>query len=120
MTCGNDGNCKKRMALCPLSFGLALGITAAIAVFIWSIWVMKFGMPSLMVGHMFVPTHMADVGMLVGWCFLKGFVFGVVFAFLYDFISCCCKARCCNKPDGCSSCGCKPCNCGNKSKPSGV
>jgi hypothetical protein len=96
MSCGKCRSGK----LCPVSFGLALGIVAGLAVFIESLWVMYYGMPPMMVQlHLPVPT-LEGATMHALKTLLKGFVFGFFIALFYDLISCCCKkCRWCKKSD---------------------
>lgn len=103
MSCGNCDS--KNMRLCPFSFGLAIGIVAGLTMFFWSLWVMKYGVPPMMAEKMImVPaTFMAAVGYSL-LCLLKGFLFGFFVALVYDWISCCCRARCCKSDDD-GSCG---------------
>ena len=102
MWCGKCGKC---MRLRPISLGLALGITAALAVLIGSVWVMYYGAPPMMEQlHIPVPTFgEAVINSL--WVLLKGFIFGLFLALFYDLFACL-FAMCCKKSDGkCSSCG---------------
>jgi len=94
MSCGNC-DCRN-MRLCPFSFGLAIGIVAGLAMFFWSLWVMKYGIPPMMAAKM-VVVPVTFMGAVVHslLCLLKGFLFGFFVALLYDWISSCCKARCC-------------------------
>lgn len=104
-------NCRSK-GLCPVSFGLALGITAFIATFIWLSWMMFHG-----VTEMTSPTMTHQVitftwGTTFGFSFLaliKGFIVGLIFALLYDCFICCCKSRCCKDDGGTCGCGCKCC-----------
>ncbi len=101
MSCGNCDS--KNMRLCPFSFGLAIGIVAFLAMFFWSLWVMKYGVPPSMAEHMVVPATFTAALVQSLLCLLKGFLFGFFVALLYDWISCCCRARCC-KPGDNGSC----------------
>ena len=113
MSCGK---CGKGKALCPVSLGLALGIVSGLAVFIWSLWILHYGVPPAMAGRMMVaPTLMGGVIHAL-WALLKGFLFGFFLALFYDFFACCMKSMCCKKSGescGCN-CGCKSCNVENK------
>ena len=109
MSCGPGG---KKMPLCPLSFGLALGLTSAVSVMVCVYWAMWFGMPDSMAGHMTPPDNFMDAGLMALRWLVKGFAFGFIFALLYDLIACCCKGMCCKK-SGCG-CGNPGCNCGSK------
>jgi hypothetical protein len=106
--------CMKSKSLCPVSFGLALGLTCAIAIMIWGVWMMNYGMPAETAGHMLTPKSFGQVSLMAGWGLLKGFIFGGVFALIYDGIVCFCKSRCC-KSDGEQVCDCGPsCACVKK------
>lgn len=80
------GNGKK---LCPLSFGLAVGIVSFFAVLIWTVWTMYYGMPPMMVA-MHIPAPTLNGGFVHALVALfKGFLFGFFVALFYDLISCC-------------------------------
>lgn len=88
--------------LCPVSFGLAVGIVSFFAVLIWTLWVMSNGLPPMMVAlHMPTPTlgHGFVHALLA---FFKGFVFGFFVALFYDLFSCC--FRKCKSDESCE-CG---------------
>ncbi len=87
---------------CPVTLGLALGLTCALGVLICSAWSMWFGMPAFMEGHMTmrVADNWSDAGMNAVWSFIRSFVAGFFFALIYNLI-CCCKSKCCGK---CSCC----------------
>jgi hypothetical protein len=96
--------CTKRKKLCPLSFGVALGITAGLAYFIWVLWVIYNG-PTPMMAEYHIPMPTMQDGIIHAlWILLKGFVFGFFLALFYDLISCCCKMRCCGSKGNCSCC----------------
>lgn len=92
MWCGKDDKC---MRLCPFSFGLALGITSFLAVFIWTLWVMYHGVPAMMVGRM---PSLSLWGGMIYWLWLcaliKGFIFGFVLVCFYNFFARCCRKMC--------------------------
>jgi hypothetical protein len=82
--------------LCPCSFGLALGLTGALAVLFWSLWVIYAG-GSPMMPELPVPTW-KDAAIMSLIVFVKGFVFGFVLIYIYDKIaSWCMKKGCCRK-----------------------
>lgn len=89
---------------CPVTFGLALGLTCALGVLVCTAWVMWFGMPEMMAGQtsMHVAESWSQAGIWSVYALLKGFVGGFVFALIYDLI-CCCKSKCCGKCSCCSS-----------------
>jgi hypothetical protein len=99
--CG--GKCGGKGKLCPVSLGLAVGITAALAVFIWMSWMVYYGVPPTMASVITAPT-IGGAFIHALWALLKGFLFGFFVALFYDFISCCCKGPCCKKGE--CSCGC--------------
>ena len=103
--CGGCG-CKAKM-LCPVSFGLAIGVVGFFAVLIWALWVMTYGMPPMMVAmHIPVPTLGGGfVSALLA--LLKGFIFGFFVALFYDLFACCITRK-----KACEKCGCENgCNC---------
>ncbi len=84
--CDKDGSSKK---LCPLSFGLAVGIVSFFAVLIWTLWALNYGMPPMM-----VAMHLPEPTLAKGFehallALLKGFLFGFFVALFYDLLSCC-------------------------------
>lgn len=106
MACGKCGCGKSSKGLCPVSFGLAIGVTSALAVFLWAVWVMMYGMSPMMAANMPEPTW-GGAAMHALMALVKGFVFGFVVAAIYDFCICCCKWKCC-KSNG--TCNCSCCN----------
>lgn len=111
MHCGKCGG--KNKHLCPFSFGLAVGITSFFAILIWSLWMMIYGLPPMMVAmHMHVPTGWETfIHALLG--LLKGFLFGFFVAIFYDLFACCARGMC-RKSEGegrCQcGCGCECCS----------
>lgn len=107
MCCGKCGN--KGKHLCPVSFGLAVGITSGLAIFIWSIWAMYYGIPPMMAAlHLPPPTWLGGiVHALLG--LLKGFLFGFFIALFYDLFACCFRGMCGKKSEGGCGCGCECC-----------
>jgi hypothetical protein len=107
MTCGKCGNCK---GICPVTFGLALGITYGLFMMVLA-WVATwFGWGSSVVDQYSAILSGYDasfVGGLIGflWGLLKGFVFGFVLIMIYHLI-CCCKKKCCGNGNKCGCCGC--------------
>ena len=94
MSCGKCGNGGKAKKICPVSFGLAVGIVSFFAIFIWTLWVMRYGMPPMMI-TMHLPAPTIQGGLVHALlAFVKGFLFGFFVALLYDFFACCCFARC--------------------------
>jgi hypothetical protein len=83
--------------LCPVSFGLALGLTSGLAMLLWCVWAMFYGVTPMMEAyHMPVPDWSMSIkhAALV---FVKGFIFGAVLVIFYDFIACCMRKMCGNK-----------------------
>src|SRR5690606_39112493 len=66
--------------LCPLSFGLALGITSMLIVFFWSVWIMYNGVAATMPGMQELEWGMVIKRSLMS--LLKGFVIGFIFALI--------------------------------------
>ncbi|MBX3709856.1 MAG: hypothetical protein KIT56_04670 [Gammaproteobacteria bacterium] len=92
------------MKLCPVSLGLALGLACGLGVFLWSIWVMYFGVTPMMAEYHIPVLSLKEGTIHALWAFLKGFVFGFFVALFYDLISCCCKSKwCCKKGCECGS-----------------
>ncbi len=100
MSCGNC--CPSK--LCPVSFGFALGLTAALATLVWVIWVMNYGATPMMVQFNIPVPTLAEGCMRALWMFLKGLLVGAVFAFLYDMTLCCCKKMRGHKDESHPSC----------------
>lgn len=97
----------KRSKLCPVSFGLALGIVSALTVFIWSLYAIYYGPTPMMIAHQIPVPSYNDASWCALWTLISGFVFGFFLALIYDLISGCCKSRCCK-----GRCNCGPaCNC---------
>lgn len=94
MSCGNCGN---SMKLCPFSFGLAMGLTAALASLVWMCWVMYAGQTPMMVQFNIPVPTLHEGAIKAFYMLLKGFAAGVVFALIYDMIACCCRSMCCKK-----------------------
>src|SRR5579862_6761962 len=93
--CGKSGGC-----LCPVSLGIAVGLTCFFAMLIWSLWVMQYGVSSDMMTHMpTIPKTLSETFILALWGFLKGLLFGFFIALFYDLIIKC-KKCCCKKADG--------------------
>lgn len=97
--CGNDEKTAKCQKLCPVSLGLAIGIVSFFAVLIWSLWVMKYGMPPMLAAmHIPVPTLSSGFGHAL-LALLKGFIFGFFVALFYDLIACCIACITCKKTE---------------------
>ncbi len=106
MSCEKCGCSSKRMGLCPISFGLALGLTSFLAILTVVLIAIHYGTPTPMMDmmHMAVPTF--KTGLIhAGYGFVKGFIFGFVLALIYDLIIKICK--CCKKKGDGTSCQCQ-------------
>lgn len=125
---GKKNGCRSK-GLCPVSFGLALGITAFLAMIIWAAWLIIHGVPpvaavpepgstatAMMLHHEFPVTWGAAFAYAL-LAFVKGFVFGFILILLYDGFACCCRSSCCRKDGSCCGCGCKSCDTEDMSKP---
>lgn len=82
--------------LCPVSFGLAFGITWGLAMFILSLvaWLAHWGANTVhVISELYLGYAPSLVGAFIGagWGFVDLFVVGVLVAFFYNCISCCCK-----------------------------
>lgn len=104
------GGGKCRSKLCPMSFGLALGLAAGLAYFFCMLWAVYYGPTAMMTQYNIPVPTIAEASVHALWTLLKGFVFGFFVALFYDIISCCCKKRCCR----CACCDNN--NCGNKTE----
>jgi hypothetical protein len=112
------GKCK-RTGLCPVSFGLALGVTSFLSIlcmFALAVNHAAIAAPMMIMLHVAVPT-MHDGLIFASYGLVKGFLFGLVLALIYDLIICICKC-CRGKSGGCgcacaggAGCGCVKCGC---------
>lgn len=90
MWCGN-GN----MKFCPFTFGIALGLTCFLSMFICGIALLVYNVsPTTMPMMMPTPTSIGDAFLYSLWGLIKGFLFGFFFALIYDGILCCWKRKC--------------------------
>lgn len=105
MMCGKCASSK----LCPVSFGIGVGLTCFFAVLIWSLWVLQYGVPVAMTEHLPVPDTLSAGFVLSLWSLLKGFIGGFFVALFYDLCLKC--KRCCCKGKVCGGCGCTPSEC---------
>jgi hypothetical protein len=102
--------CRGSMCFCPVTFGLALGLTSFLIVFcvyVLAVYHVGFVAPMMVMMHETAPTIHAG---LVHACshLVGGFIFGFIFALIYNLIKKLCRSCCKGKSDG-NACGC---NCG--------
>lgn len=100
-----NGKCGCGKKLCPVSLGLAFGLTCGLGVFIWVLWTMYNGATPAMVELHIPVLGLKDGAIHALWAFLKGFIGGFFIALFYDLISCCCKMKCCSCKSGEACCG---------------
>jgi hypothetical protein len=91
MMCAGGG---KKAKICPVSLGIAVGVTKGLYLMLLAWVAMFFGYGTAMVDHIssVYPSYVASFsGGLIGglWGLICGFVFGFVVAFLYDWCVCC-------------------------------
>jgi hypothetical protein len=94
-------NCEKcsKKGLCPVTFGLSLGLTCALfmAVAAWAAMCCGYGKAMVdLYAPLFYGYDASFVGGLWGalWGFIKGFIFGFVLVAFYRLIKCCCGKSC--------------------------
>ncbi len=115
--CG--GKCGSKKRLCGFSLGLAIGLTAAVLVFIFAALGMYWGPEHLAGFHLAaLAATWGDALVLSLYALLHGFIFGALVGVIYNLIACCCNCKACGgKSCGCGvdkkacGCGCKSCNC---------
>ena len=135
--CG--GKCGSKRRLCSFTLGLAVGLTAAVLVFIFAAMGMFWGPDHLAGFHLAaLAATWGDALVLALYALLHGFIFGFLVGLFYNLIACCCRCSACHgKSCGCGAgacacgtkegkacgcgCGCKGCSCqatpGNTDKP---
>lgn len=92
MKCGKGGTYS---CVCPVSFGVALGIVTGLVMILfgWLGWFFGYGASlidlSATVHYGYAPTF---IGGLIGglWGFVEGFIFGFVFGWIYNYLMCRC------------------------------
>ena len=100
MSCGN---CGSGSCLCPVSLGLALGLTSLLGVIVWTLFALYQGDVDLSWGSTAIYFLIV---------FVKAFAFGFVLALIYDLIVRRCKGLCCRKSkDDNGGCGSSDCKC---------
>lgn len=95
------GNCK-HTGLHACAFGLAVGVTSAISMFIFGLlgYFFNLGPPLIeLLGSLYMGFDASVKGSFLGafWGFIDGFIGGFIIAWLYNFFSRCCTKRCASK-----------------------
>lgn len=100
-----DGGKAKK--ICPVSFGLAVGVVSFFAVFFATLWAMHYGLTPMQTAMHF-PDPTLQGGLVDALlALIKGFVFGFFVALFYDIFACC--MACCRKSDEkCACCNTPP------------
>ena len=108
--CG--GKCGSKRKLCGFTLGLAVGVAAALMVFIFAAVGMYWGPEHLAGFHLAaLAATWGDALVLSLYALLHGFIFGFLVALVYNLIACCCRCHACKgKSCGCG-CGSKGCSC---------
>lgn len=93
-----------RAKLCPISIGVALGITKGLGFFLLGLSAMQYGygIPLVdMLSSLYPGFAATVVGSFKGaaWGLFDGFICGVIFAWIYNLCVCCCR-NCVAKKDG--------------------
>jgi hypothetical protein len=85
--------------VCPVSLGLAVGLTSALFFLVCFGWMMNGGSSMMMsMMHMSMPTTWSVGVTHAFWAFVRGFFFGFFVALFYDYIVCRCgKFGCSSK-----------------------
>lgn len=80
-----------------LAFGFALGLMSAIFTFILGLFAIRgYGLGYVnMLSTVYIGFGPSFLGSIVGaiWAFCESFIFGAIFAALYNCFACCCKGR---------------------------
>ena len=108
MSCSKCGPARGAK-LCPISLGLAFGVTCALMTILWTFWFLNWGLPTSLAPYSAMIMQPADwsTGLMVSlWALLKGFIFGFLVALIYDLCVCCCKCKCCHKCKCDANCQC--------------
>ena len=93
---------KSCSGLCPISLGVALGVTNGLVkmLFAFAGWLWGYGIPMITQLTLLLPGYEPTLkGGFVGfgWGLLEGFIFGAVLALLYNFFCRCCGTAMCSK-----------------------
>ena len=97
----NTSNCTRLHVFC---FGLAIGLTWAIGVFLMGIsgyFAQVNPQITQLMGQIYIGFEPTIKGSLIGalWGFLDGLITGILIAFFYNAFSRCCRwKRCCGEP----------------------
>lgn len=81
-----------------LNFGLALGVTWAIGIFLLGLMALLFNWGTELVndiGSMYIGYKATFLGSIIGaiWGFVDAFIFGVLIAFFYNLFNRCCPGE---------------------------
>lgn len=98
MACGKNGGYS---CICPVSFGLALGIVTGLVMLIfgWMGWLWGYGTSLIdMSATVHYGYNYTFIGGIMGgvWGLVEGFIFGFVFGWIYNFL----MRRCHKKEEG--------------------
>ena len=94
-------SCEKcgKKGLCPVTFGLAVGLTFALCLAVDAWVAMYWGYGKAMVDHLSTFYYGYDATFIGGlwgalWGFIKGFIIGFLIMFFYHMIKRCCSKSC--------------------------
>src|SRR3990167_9219460 len=104
----NDMKSCRCLSLCPVSLGIAIGLTCGLFMiaYAWIAWIWGFGLVIIEQYAAFYVGYGASLwGGLIGglWGFFIGFIFGALIALFYDLVACCMK-KCSNDSSRCRCC----------------
>lgn len=99
-------SCRCTSRLSALGVAVAFGITSALCMMFmaWSVvWWGHGGELMKLYAEMFPGYEATMTGGWIGgaWGFGEGFVFGLIFAWIYNLCVCCCKCKCCKSVEVC-------------------
>lgn len=88
--CGRDGNCQCNLGI--ICFGLAIGVTWGLGVFVMGIAGALFGWGDQLIqvlGSAYIGYSASFWGAIIGgiWALVDGFIAGVIIAWLYNMLS---------------------------------
>lgn len=110
---GCKSNCFK---LCPVSLGIAVGLTAMLCMWIMMMWGAHIdgGAASAYMQHVKTATETMPLWQVYLYVFLKGFFGGFFVALFYDLCRCLCYKTCKKSSEQCGTCNCGCSCCGPK------